>query len=138
MREGRASAQDKLKKGLETNVITDDNPGFKMMKMMGYKMGNGLGKQGTFKNVRNNNDNNKVPKNVPNLSVAFRAFRLRSVSSHCVPVLPVWFRAFPSRSDPLLHVPSLPVVFRAFPLRFDPFRVFPLHSKPFRYVPSLP
>ena len=117
MREGRASAHDKLKKGLETNVITDDNPGFKMMKMMGYKMGNGLGKQGTFKNVSNNDDNNKVPKNVPSLSVAFRW-----VSS-----LSIAFLALPLRFEPFQAILSSSSV----QILFFTFRAFPLYSVAF-------
>ena len=41
------SAKDQLLKGMQTTVISEDNPGFKMMKMMGYKEGSGLGKEGT-------------------------------------------------------------------------------------------
>lgn len=40
------SAKDQLLKGMQTTVISEDNPGFKMMKMMGYKEGSGLGKEG--------------------------------------------------------------------------------------------
>ncbi|KAL5269762.1 hypothetical protein ACHWQZ_G003286 [Mnemiopsis leidyi] len=42
----KLDAKNKLIKGLETNVISEDNPGFKMMQKMGFKQGIGLGKEG--------------------------------------------------------------------------------------------
>lgn len=42
----KLNAKETLMKGLETNVISEDNPGFKMMQKMGFKQGVGLGKQG--------------------------------------------------------------------------------------------
>ena len=87
----------------------------------------------------------------PILSVAFRAFPLRSESSHCLPSVSAAFCFYPSPSNPfrcvsccsepsryVRSVSSLPVVFRAFPLRSELFRAFSLPSVAFRAVTSIP
>jgi len=40
------NAKEKLVEGLKTTCLTEDNPGMKMMRMMGYNPGTGLGKEG--------------------------------------------------------------------------------------------
>ena len=40
------NAKEKLAEGLSTSCLAEDNPGMKMMRMMGYHPGTGLGKEG--------------------------------------------------------------------------------------------